>query len=170
MKLLPPPHVYVQVNDLFIDFCWKWGIWYLREDKTRIPRVSKRDGRSIWDRRIYSEHEIGFPATSFPITFKYADPLLDQLDPNNLITARFYREHCTFYNKVYVKDLRKLGRNPKNIIFIDVRKHKAGVLYGKLCYLELAVIVLVLTWEWSADSKFLWWLRWQRAQGDNTIS
>lgn len=50
---------------------------------------------------------------------QYADPLLDILDPKKLCTSRLYREHCTFYDNVYVKDLSLLGRNAKNMILVD---------------------------------------------------
>jgi len=30
---------------------------------------------------------------------KYAEPLMLQLDPQNLCGEKLFREHCTFYNK-----------------------------------------------------------------------
>ena len=50
---------------------------------------------------------------------KYADPLMDLMDPNNYCSARLFREHCAFVNGVFVKDLASLGRDPKNTILID---------------------------------------------------
>jgi RNA polymerase II subunit A small phosphatase-like protein len=50
---------------------------------------------------------------------KYADPLMDMMDPNGYCTARLFREHCTFVNGVYVKDMSVLGRNMKDTILID---------------------------------------------------
>jgi len=49
----------------------------------------------------------------------YADPLLDELDPNNYASYRLFREHCTQINNVFVKDLAQLGRDMKDIIFVD---------------------------------------------------
>ena len=49
----------------------------------------------------------------------YASPLLDILDPDNNIKYRLYREHCTFINGIYVKDLKKLNRNLKDVIIVD---------------------------------------------------
>jgi len=50
---------------------------------------------------------------------KYANPLLDMLDKENLITHRLFRESCVFHKNAYVKDLSKLGRRLEDIIFID---------------------------------------------------
>lgn len=50
---------------------------------------------------------------------KYADPLLDWLDPGSLCSHRLFREDCTFYNGIFVKDLSRLARNLKDTIIID---------------------------------------------------
>lgn len=50
---------------------------------------------------------------------KYADPLMDQMDPKSFCTSRLFREHCSFINGVFVKDMSLLGRNEKDIIIID---------------------------------------------------
>jgi Dullard-like phosphatase family protein len=50
---------------------------------------------------------------------KYADPLLDQLDPNHYVAHRLFRESCVLHGTAYVKDLRKIGRKLKDTIIID---------------------------------------------------
>lgn len=50
---------------------------------------------------------------------KYADPLMDILDEDRCCSNRLFREHCTHYNQMYVKDLSELGRDMKDVIIID---------------------------------------------------
>ena len=49
----------------------------------------------------------------------YADPLMNRIDPEQLCSARLYREHCTRLDECYVKDLSKLGRNLKDCIIVE---------------------------------------------------
>ena len=50
---------------------------------------------------------------------KYAGPLLDILDKNKYCSYRLFREHCTIINTSFVKDLKKLGRDLKDVIIVD---------------------------------------------------
>ena len=52
---------------------------------------------------------------------KYANPLMDILDPNRLCTARLFREHCKFIEgeRIYVKDMSWLGRPIEDVILVD---------------------------------------------------
>lgn len=52
---------------------------------------------------------------------KYADPLMDRLDPGKrfLGDLRLFREHCSHTNGAYVKDLSLLGRPLHKICIID---------------------------------------------------
>ena len=50
---------------------------------------------------------------------KYAEPLMLKLDPNNFCAYKLFREHCTFYNNAFVKDLTRLGRSMKDVIILD---------------------------------------------------
>ncbi len=45
---------------------------------------------------------------------------MDKLDPMRLIPYRLFRQHCSFVNGGYVKDLGRLDRNLKDIIILDV--------------------------------------------------
>jgi len=51
---------------------------------------------------------------------KYADPLIDKIDPCGLCTYRLFREHCSLVNGVYIKDLSKVNRDLKDVILVDV--------------------------------------------------
>ena len=50
---------------------------------------------------------------------KYASPLLDILDKDKKCVYRLFREHCTFINGVYIKDLKRLNRDLRNVIIVD---------------------------------------------------
>jgi len=50
---------------------------------------------------------------------KYANPLLDILDTQNVIAHRLFRESCVLHGQAYVKDLSKLGRKLKDVIIVD---------------------------------------------------
>lgn len=50
---------------------------------------------------------------------KYAIPLMDILDPDGVAPQRLFREHCTFYNGQFVKDMKRTGRNLADVIIID---------------------------------------------------
>ena len=50
---------------------------------------------------------------------KYALPLLDLLDIDNNIKYRLTREHCTFLNGIYIKELKRLNRSLKDLIIVD---------------------------------------------------
>jgi CTD small phosphatase-like protein 2 len=52
---------------------------------------------------------------------QYADKIIDQIDPKHRISHRLYRDHCIIVNKVYyLKNLKILGRDLKNVVLIDV--------------------------------------------------
>lgn len=50
---------------------------------------------------------------------KYADPLLDTLDPDQTVDLRLFRESCVYHFGNFVKDLSRLGRPLKDIIIVD---------------------------------------------------
>ena len=50
---------------------------------------------------------------------KYAYPLYSKIDKMQVTATLLYREHCTFYNGLFVKDMSKLGRPLEDVIIID---------------------------------------------------
>jgi Dullard-like phosphatase family protein len=53
-------------------------------------------------------------------TKEYADPIIDIIEEKKkYFIARLFREHATFKNNIYIKDLTNLGRDISSIIIID---------------------------------------------------
>ena len=49
----------------------------------------------------------------------YAKLLIDLIDTKNYFSYKLFREQCSFENNIYIKDLKKLGRDLKDVIIID---------------------------------------------------
>lgn len=50
---------------------------------------------------------------------KYANAVLNKLDPRGLIKHRLFREHCVVTSSGLVKDLSQLGRKLKDVMILD---------------------------------------------------
>jgi RNA polymerase II subunit A small phosphatase-like protein len=78
--------------------------------------VIKRPGCDLFLQRLGKIYEIVLFTASLS---KYADPLLDLLDTDNVIRARLFREACVFFQNSYVKDMSLIGRDPTATIIVD---------------------------------------------------
>lgn len=86
------------------------------EGTTHNVYVLKRPGVDEFLRRVAEHYEVVIYTASLG---KYADPLLDQLDPNRYISQRFFREDCVYHDGHYVKDLSLLNRDINSTIIVD---------------------------------------------------
>jgi len=86
------------------------------EDVVHFVYVAKRPGVDEFLTEMAKHYEIVVYTASLN---KYADPLLDLLDPNRVIRTRLFRESCVFYEGNYVKDLSLLDRDLSQSIIID---------------------------------------------------
>lgn len=50
---------------------------------------------------------------------EYAEPIIDKLDKNGVISHRLYRDSCKKYWGIYVKDLSEVGRDLKRAVLVD---------------------------------------------------
>ena len=51
----------------------------------------------------------------------YVNKMIEKIDPKNRISHIILREHCIVVNKIhYLKNIKILGRDEKNVIFVDV--------------------------------------------------
>lgn len=78
--------------------------------------VRKRPGVDLFLKEVAKKWELVIFTASLS---KYADPLLDVLDADRLITSRLFRESCVHYCNNYVKDLSHLGRELSSSVIID---------------------------------------------------
>ena len=50
---------------------------------------------------------------------QYASPLLDKLDKEKIFNGRLFRQHCIYNSGLYLKDLKQIGKDLKDVIIID---------------------------------------------------
>ncbi|KAJ4460882.1 putative Carboxy-terminal domain RNA polymerase II polypeptide A small phosphatase 1 [Paratrimastix pyriformis] len=86
------------------------------EEHTHLIYVAKRPGVDHFLERLSSCYEIVVFTASLA---KYANPLLDLLDPRHMVRTRLFRESCCWHEGNYVKDLSNMGRDMRSIIIID---------------------------------------------------
>ncbi|KAH9948690.1 NIF-domain-containing protein [Amylocystis lapponica] len=78
--------------------------------------VLKRPGVDVFLKRMGEIYEVVVFTASLS---KYADPVLDRLDPDRSVAHRLFRESCYNHRGNYVKDLSQLGRPISDTIIID---------------------------------------------------
>jgi len=86
------------------------------EDVVHFVYVAKRPGVDEFLLEMAKHYEIVVYTASLD---KYADPLLDLLDPHRVIRTRLFRESCVFFEGNYIKDLSQLDRDLSQCIIID---------------------------------------------------
>jgi len=79
--------------------------------------VHKRPGVDKFLRKVAEDFELIVFTAALPV---YAKPVMDVLDPDNLIKFRLYRESTvTYKGQPYVKDLSMMGRDMRRIVIVD---------------------------------------------------
>jgi Dullard-like phosphatase family protein len=78
--------------------------------------VLKRPGVDQFMKAVAEKFEVVVFTASLA---KYADPLLDILDPQATVRHRLFREACVQHYGNYVKDLSMLGRDINHVVIID---------------------------------------------------
>lgn len=86
------------------------------EEREFIVYVQIRPGCFQFLQEMNKHYEVIIYTASLS---KYADPLMNILDPEKLCTSRLFREHCTWLDQTYVKDMSLINRPMENIILID---------------------------------------------------
>jgi RNA polymerase II subunit A small phosphatase-like protein len=91
-----------------------FNIFY--QNKPHMINVLIRPYVQEFLKKMSNLYEIIIFTASVP---QYANPLLDKLDKNKYIHHRLYRQHCISLYGLFIKDLRRIGRDLKNTILLD---------------------------------------------------
>ena len=120
-KLLPdlPPQLQNITYTLVLDLdetiiCSDW-------QRKRGWRTFKRPGIDDFINRMGQMYEL---VVYTPTLFTYANPILDRLDPKGFIppSHRLYRDANQMKHGRFMRDISKLNRNPKRVIYITADK------------------------------------------------
>lgn len=82
--------------------------------------VLKRPWVDHFLREVSQDWEIVVFTASLP---KYANPVMNLLDADNLVRWRLFRRHCYAFQGNYVKDLTCLGRELRQTVIVDNSPH-----------------------------------------------
>ncbi|AJV65805.1 BMC_2a_G0036690.mRNA.1.CDS.1 [Saccharomyces cerevisiae] len=86
------------------------------DDQVHNVYVIKRPGVDEFLNRVSQLYEVVVFTASVS---RYANPLLDTLDPNGTIHHRLFREACYNYEGNYIKNLSQIGRPLSETIILD---------------------------------------------------
>jgi len=78
--------------------------------------VQKRPGLDVFLLHVCLKFEVVIFTASLK---KYANPLLDLLDPEGWVRWRLFRDACSTHKGTYVKDLCRLGRELSQTVIVD---------------------------------------------------
>lgn len=117
-RLLPdlPPNVrhiktlVLDLDDVLVQSQWTRG---------RGWRTFKRPGAEDFIKHMAQYYELVVYTSQLPT---YADPILDRLDPNRMIQYRLYRDSTQYHNGRHVRDLSKLNRDMRQVLFVTADK------------------------------------------------
>ncbi|KAK2080395.1 hypothetical protein QBZ16_000248 [Prototheca wickerhamii] len=120
-KLLPdlPPqarHVktlVLDLDDLLVHSHWT---------RERGWRTFKRPGAEAFIADMAQHYELVLYTDS---VFSYVDPIMDRLDPQRLIQYRLYRDSTQYVHGQHMRDLAKLNRDPRQVLYLSTRKDGA---------------------------------------------
>jgi import inner membrane translocase subunit TIM50 len=113
-RLLPdlPPNarhiktLVLDLDDVLVHSDWTRG---------RGWRTFKRPGAEDFIRDMAQYYELVVYTAQLPT---YADPILDRLDPQRLVTYRLYRDSTQYVNGKHVRDLSKLNRGLEQVLLV----------------------------------------------------
>merc|ERR1712046_32821 len=128
-KLLPPANsnkksLVIDLDETLVHAKWTLDeacdheVEFSWEGERKRAFIRVRPGCAEFLQSLAEDYElIVFTASSQP----YCEAVVRAIDPTGLISHKLSREHCTIYNGIYKKDLRRLGRPLDQCIIVDDR-------------------------------------------------
>ena len=95
--------IFINVNNSNCDISLNINF----ENRNIKANVLKRPGVDEFLEKMSNLYEIVIFTASLS---QYAIPLIEQLDKKKVCNFKLFREHCSFINNGYTKDLKKLNR------------------------------------------------------------
>ena len=89
---------------------------FIQNEKSNLLHVLLRPGAKEFINKVAELFEIVIFTASQK---RYADCIIDRLDPGKFVKHRLYREHCVSTHKGFIKDLSLLGRDLKSVVIVD---------------------------------------------------
>lgn len=108
---LPPSARHIKTLVLDLDDVLVHSDW----TRGRGWRTFKRPGVEDFIRNMAQYYELVVYTSQLPT---YADPILDRLDPQRMIQYRLYRDSTQYVGGKHVRDLSKLNRDMRQVLFI----------------------------------------------------
>eukprot|EP00300_Choanocystis_sp_HF-7_P007942 c15605_g1_i1.p1 GENE.c15605_g1_i1~~c15605_g1_i1.p1 ORF type:complete len:409 (-),score=103.25 c15605_g1_i1:120-1295(-) len=81
-----------------------------------LARVKQRPHVTEFLEHIQHKYEVVVFTASLK---KYANPVINKIDPAGVVQYRLFRESCVLHEGAYVKDLSRLGRDLAHTLIID---------------------------------------------------
>ena len=96
---------------------WDFTVPFAAEEGPQLRYVKKRPKLDLFLTSVSDLFEVIIFTAS---TQNYASAVIDKIDQNRLIHNRMYRDACILRPDGFIKDLRRLNRDLRKVIIVDV--------------------------------------------------
>ncbi|KAG5476319.1 hypothetical protein LSCM1_04021 [Leishmania martiniquensis] len=122
---VPKVTLVLDVDETLVHSTFQPSSDVVYDKKLLVPSEGKTYTVSV-KYRPYLEDFLRFVSRRFEVVIftasmrAYCDKLMDEIDPQGILgNLRLFREHCTLFERSYVKDLHRLGRDLRRVVIVD---------------------------------------------------